>query len=660
MSEFKPFADALARHFTVLSQNELYRVNIEGDQLWEEYLAAFPEGTNPIFRKRTEHDGSYDRNFVRHLGNVVRIDKDGSLSTIWDLKGLEHPYSVVAATLSERVKAGIVATVFRTQERKYGYVETKETLEDGSTIRWNHFNAEIADRHRCASVGEVTGNLQTTVDVFRRGLETITASALATMLDLIDSDNLYRGAESRNSITEFSGFQAKFAALKDEGARQIYLWNNVGSPAARFRNTAIGTLAIDLSEGKDLDASVRAFEKKVAPENYKRPTAVITQGMVKEATKTIQDLGLEPALERRHAKFSDVSVNNVLWTSNTAAAKMKDGIEGLLAGEVTRRPDTKPEDITIEEFLALLPKARSLEILVKNQLSKNFMSVTAPVHASVNPLFKWDNDFAWSYNGNITDAIKERVKAAGGNVKADIRVSLAWFNYDDLDIQAISPYGHIYYANKCGILDVDMNAGTGKTREAVENLAFNRPKDGKYVIEVNQFRQRETDDVGFTLELEYDGSVTQFSYPKAVKGTVTALEFSVKNGTLTSFKTVDSGMTQKGLSQVIWGVQTERFVPVETVMLSPNFWDDKAIGNKHWFFILEDCKNDQPTRGIYNEFLRGDLSKISKVFEVLGNKTKCPVADEQLSGLGFSSTVRETVTIHVTGEKINKTYNVKF
>ena len=95
-------------------------------------------------------------------------------------------------------------------------------------------------------------------------------------------------------------------------------------------------------------------------------------------------------------------------------------------------------------------------------------------------------------------------------------------------------------------------------------------------------------------------------------------------------------------------------------MFSPNYWDDNVNSNKHWFFILDKCLNPEPVRGIYNEFLSNELHEHRKVFEVLGSKTKCPYDEQQLSGVGFSSTKRDEVKIHVTGNKLNQTYNVIF
>ena len=46
-----------------------------------------------------------------------------------------------------------------------------------------------------------------------------------------------------------------------------------------------------------METAVKAFEAKVAPANYKRPTALITAGMIKKAMADIAEMGLEPALD---------------------------------------------------------------------------------------------------------------------------------------------------------------------------------------------------------------------------------------------------------------------------------------------------------------------------------------------------------------------------
>lgn len=661
MSKFTPFSQRIAQRFDTLSQGELFVTQPDGDTLWDKYLQSFPEGTNPIFRERTEHDCSCCRQFIRNVGSVVSIT-NGKLVTVWDDLDAEYPYDVVASTMASYVRSLPIQGLFRANERKFGTEHNFEVTPGEVPIKWTHFHADIKDKHYSRTVGADTGAYATSVQVFRRGLIELAPAAFTMVVELIENNSLYRGAEFLTAIKAFQKLQKSYNALSFED-RDAFTWERANHPAARFRNTAIGTLIQDLSEGIDLERAVASFEAKVAPTNYKRPTSLITPRMIDDAMATIRSLDLEPALNRRFAKLSDVSVNNVLWVDNAVQPYMRDGIEGLLMDAVARpKPGKmKAEAISIEDFMAnVLPKVSAMNAFVTNTQQPNFMSLTAPVEEDAGDLFKWQNNFAWSYDGNITDSIKEKVKAAGGNTTAALRISLAWFNRDDLDIHVIEPNGNrINFRNKSGKLDVDMNAGYGITREPVENVSFQSPADGTYQVIVNQFNKRETQDVGFVIEVENEGSVSQFSYTKPVTGNVEAALITVVNGRITR-TILNPALVGGGITQEKWGITTESFVKVSTVMHSPNHWDGNAVGNKHWFFILDECLNDEPARGIYNEFLKSDLEKHRKVFEILGNKTKCPPTSDQLSGLGFSSTRADSVLVQVTGDKLNKAYTINF
>lgn len=296
----------------------------------------------------------------------------------------------------------------------------------------------------------------------------------------------------------------------------------------------------------------------------------------------------------------------------------------------------------------VLPVAKSLELFLENRHAGNFVSLTGG--DGNERLFKWNNNFAWSYDGDVTDSVKQRVKAAGGNVNAKLRVSLSWYNFDDLDLHASTPHGHVSFRDKMGILDVDMNAGGGQTRNAVENLAFNDLRDGAYSVWVNQYSRRETIDIGFAIEVEFGGVVSQYSYPKAVAGDVPCFHLKVKGGKLIEINP-DAALVAGNSSQEKWGVKTESLVPVVAVLNSPNHWGENAVGAKHLIFGLKDCKNPGSTRGLFNEFLRPDLEKHRKVFEVLGAKTKTKPTDDQLSGVGFTAARGDTVTVVVDGRR---------
>lgn len=661
MSTFETFSQQLRLRFELLSKHELFTVAVSGDDVYAAYLAAFPAGTNPIFRERTEHDCSCCRNFIRNLGNVVAII-DGHVWSIWDIPGAAAPYDTVSSKLMQLVESAPIASLYRTKETKYGAAFNFEAVADGAPIKWNHFHGTVAAKHLTASPEADIGEFNTTAAVFKRGLTELSPTAFETVIDLINGNTLYRGAEFLAGLQGFQALQAEYLAL-DATGRELFIWQHATNPATRFRNTAMGTLVTELSDGMELETAVSRFEKMVAPTNYKRPTALITPRMIEDALATVDTLGLREALERRFAALSDISVNNVIWADNSAKAVMKDGLAGLLmeAAAPTGVPDLKKaETISIADFMAqVVPGAQSLQVLVRNAHQGNLMSLTAPVHADSGDLFKWGNNFAWSYNGNLTDSIKERVKEAGGNTEAKLRISLAWFNSDDLDIHVYEPNGnHIYFANKSGKQDIDMNAGYhSNSVDPVENVSFNAPLDGVYRIGVHNYNRRGSANPGFCLELESNGAVQQFSYAKPLgqQAMFVCGEIEVRGGSLFAVR-FSRELVGGSASQRLWGIDTEQFQKVETLMYSPNHWDGEATGNKHWFFILENCRNDQPARGIYNEYLASPLDKHRKVFEVLGAKTMCAPTSEELSGLGFSSTKGEVLTVKA-GHKL---YNVQF
>lgn len=652
---FHTFAVAVNKRLNELSKHELYVV--DGIDLFTTYLLSFPEGTNPQFRTNTEHDCSCCKNFVRNMGGLVAI-VNGRKQSIWQVDNMPAPYDIVAESLNTLVQQLPIKSVFRTKEHKFG----TERNYDADGRKWNHFWGEVAKRHRHTDPAEARGFINTSAQVLRRGLDELDSTALSTVMDLIDSRALYRGEEFRKSVQEFITLQR---AYRNASNPELCVWDSTASSAARFRNTVIGTLVQDLSDGVDLEKAVRSFEQKVAPTNYKRTTALITPVMVTKAVEKLRELGLEQCIDRRFAVIGDISVNDVLFVDNSVQAQMKDALTSMLmdaAQPTVNKAITNVQGIGIEEFVRrVVPQARKIEVLVRNKHQGNFVSLTAPKNSNSGRLFRWNNDFAWSYDGEVTDSIKQRVKRAGGNTNAALRVSLAWSNYDDLDIHAYCPDGHIYFGNKQGILDVDMNAGGGRSREPVENLSWIRPRNGDYCIEVNQYSRRETANVGFTLEVECQGRVQQFSYAPGVTGTIKCISFAIKNGEMMDLKVLHRDLKGGDLPQTKWGITTEAFVPVATMMTSPNHWEGAGeVGSKHWMFILEGCVNPEPVRGIYNEFLRGDLEPHRKVFEVLGSKTKCEPTANQLSGLGFTAARNDEVTVRVTTDSNTRAYSIVF
>ncbi len=668
--QFKQFSVAVAKQFQSMIPTGLFRVGVEKENLWNTYLGSFPDGSNPLYVKRTEHDCSACRGFVRAIGGAVTI-VDGKLVSIWDIN-IGGEYQVVADAMSALVKAKTIDNVFIHAEKTVGIACNRQLLEDKSVKTWDHFfvNLPAEAFAKGTDIGPKLSEFHSTHDVMLRSLQEITVESVYIVLDLIAQNSLYRGEEQKFAVETFRVLKIRFCCVAPE-FYDAFVWERVKSTpqsVSRIRNTAIGTLLVDLSEGKEIDEAVKSFEVKVAPANYKRPTALITKRMIADAQAKIVELGLASALERRYATIDDITINNLLFADRSAKKSMN--VFDDLASRIpeNRKAMDRVEEVPAEKFFAeVLPKADSLEVMFENRNAGNLVSLIAACDPTAKPLFKWPNQFSWSYTGEVTDSIKERVKAAGGSVVGDLCCRLAWDYTDDLDFHMMEPGGgHIYYQNRRqlstsgGMLDVDANGGDGIRANPVENIFYSNRRtmcDGGYTLAVNNY-QRRSSGTGFEVEIEFDGKTHSIVYEKALPTGQTIEVAQIKYSKTSGFEIIKS-LPSTQTSKTVWSVPTQVFHKVKVVMLSPNHWDDRAVGNKHYFFMLDGCRNEGTARGFFNEFLTEDLAKYRKVFEVVGAKMKTEESDRQLSGLGFSSTQRNQLLVRVNGS-LARTIKVLF
>lgn len=677
---FVNFKTQIQEQFALMIRDSvrLFAVEADKDEMWDLYLDSFPAGTNEIYRERREHDCSCCRQFVKNIGNVVAI-KDGVVSTIWDVNTGDTTYQPVADALSAYVKSKAVENVFFSNEHKAGISHNFELLPNGKSKKWDHFYAEIPEIaiERRRSIGDVQGEFRATKNVFKRSLDEISEDSILTVLELISQNSLYRGEEWKNPLNIFLEYKRAYMALNDDSLKDLFAWENsvkVGGAIGRIRNHSIGTLLVNISDGMELDLAVRKYEQIVAPANYKRPKAIFTQKMLEEAQKTIEELGYMTALSRRYATLDDITANNILFSNKDSAKRIAGAtIFDEIKKDVPINPKkfSRVEEVSIADFVSIiLPNAQDVELFFESRHSNNLMSLIAPQDKTSKSMFKWDNGFGWAYAGNIADStMKENVKAAGGKVDGVLRFSIQWndedFNPNDFDAHCILPNKtRIFFGNKhdpstTGRLDVDI-INPVRSTAAVENITWvdkNRMPVGTYQFFVNCYNNRGGRS-GFKAEIEFDGQIYSFEYDRELRHDenvyVANVEFDGE--TFHLIEKLPSGVSCRD----IWGLRTNQFVPVSVICYSPNYWDENnGIGNRHYFFMLKGCVNPENPNGMFNEYLKEELMEHKRVFEALGSKLAVEDSDDQLSGVGFSSTRRGDVIVKVIGatERILK---VKF
>ena len=677
---FHELQSALTANFDnlVSKYKTAFRTDADKDELWNTYLESFTAKKNPIFQVRTEHDCSCCRHFIKNIGGIVFIDDDLNTHTIWEFQVEDEEYQKVLDAVNAYVKGKKIVEEFVVKESSFGTDKSYDYNADGKVEEFEHFYLKTPNEwiyRGKDTIDSERSHRRTSSEVFGRALREITADAIDSILDLINDNTLYKGAEWKTQMIELKKLKAEYEALPDE-KKELYVWKTaktVGPVMSRIRNHSIGVLLVDISGGMDLNEAVRRYEAIVAPANYKRPKAIFTKKMLEEAQKTITELGYMDSLRRRYAKLDDITVNNILFANRNAAKRVKGAnvFEEMMSDAKTSpKKFDRVQEIGIEQFISdVLPGATSVEAYVENRHERNMCSLITSSNPFAPTMFKWDNPFSWAYAGNIADSdIKTNVKNAGGNVQGVLRFSIQWndgadYSGNDLDAHCTEPNeNEIFFGNKVsrktgGFLDVDIiHPITGKP--AVENIAFaskNRMIPGDYEFYVHQYTNRGGRD-GFRAEIEMDGQIYRYDYGKELRQgervKVATVNLSV-GGTFTIKEHLPSTMS----SREIWGVKTMDFVPVSVIMYSPNYWDGQnGIGNKHYMFILSNCVNPENPNGFYNEFLKQELADHRRVFEALGNRMAVESTDDQLSGLGFSSTLRNDLVVRVKGatERIMK------
>lgn len=260
--EFIDFKRAVYKQFDALANNadRLYLTNVNKDELWDCYIDSYPED------ERQSHTCNCCRQFIKPYGNVVAI-VNNKLVSIWDSLVLDEPYATVARNLAQLVKSKPVCDVFVSKVVKLGTDKNNVWIETPTrhVHTWNHLFYKLPNHLLCAvsdSEEAVQGALRINKTVLKRALDELSMDAFDIVLDLISQGSLYRGDQYKSDLEAFVALKKKYEVVPRE-ERDNFCWvesTKVGY-VGRIRNTAIGTLLVDISNGRELDESVRAYEE---------------------------------------------------------------------------------------------------------------------------------------------------------------------------------------------------------------------------------------------------------------------------------------------------------------------------------------------------------------------------------------------------------------
>ena len=693
------------------ASGKLFRSNLTGSEVWDIYLGSFNSEDDPIFRdpESTVHNCNNCKNFMRRYGNIVSIDENYEIVTMFDIE-IEGEYKNSAEALSNILKTCGIASIFtetfdslnglpyevckktntvyqlgiqkntkrytKEEAEKFGVVKANETRS------FNHLNlqlpAQFVDKSG-NSVESIVGSFRDAKNVFERGMEEIPLDVLNLVRDLIIQGSLLDGTAHLFKLDIIAPLKEKYDSLP-ESKRSNWCWvTSYKLNLAKFKNELIGTLCSDIASGIDLNTACQLWNKRVDPINYMKTTAPITRKQIEEAKKFVEENNYVDSFDRRCAVISDIKVAEILHCNSTGNKIKNVSIFDDVKPSASKTKSNdfgKVEEVGIDKFMSdILPSCTSVEVYLENKQENNLVTLTTSNVKDSKPIFKWDNNFSWTFKGNIAgkSQIKEAVKTAGGAVDGVLRFSIIWndapghTDRSDLDAWCKQPDGsHIGYSagyrkdrgntfSSCkGQLDLD-NTNPG-SNIGIENIYFvdiNALKNGYYSFWVHQFSDRGSK--GFKAEIEFDGNIYSYEYNMKVYGIVNVAKVNFNNGVFT----IKHDLPETHVSKEIYGLQSEEFHKVNLLCLSPNHWGDNSVGNKYYLFMLEGCKSPDKIRGFHNENLIPELLEHKRVLEVLGSTSMVESTEDQLSGLGFNATVRDSVILRLKGS-FNRMIKVLF
>lgn len=679
---------------------KLFRSSLTGQQVWDLYINAFEKEYNPIFRdpESSTHNCNLCKNFIRRYGNIVAIDSNNDIITMFDIDAPEEFVSVTT-TLSKKLKNSSITDVFfetfnelnslpyescnknnsvfklgidknvkrytKEEAEKYGVVKPDEIRT------FNHLHLFLPKQFvdmTGKSVESIMGGYRDAKNVFKRAMDEISLDTLKLVRDLINQRSLLNGETHLYKVEAMIPLKIQYDMLSAK-EKDNWCWvNSYNFQFAGFKNELIGVLCSELSEGKELNDACQSWNKRVDPVNYMKAVAPITKKQIEDARKFVEENDYVESFNRRFANIDDIKASEILHV-NVGKGEIKSvSIFDNVKSTSTRHKRSEfdgIEEVSIEKFMKnILPECTSVEAYLSNKLEGNLVSLTTAIVKDSKPIFKWDNNYSWTFNGNLAgkSEIKQAVKTAGGNVDGVLRFSLIWnddngTDNSDLDAWCEQPNGQRIgysegyrkdsgnrFTSLNGQLDLDNRYPNGKI--AIENIYFLDLKhlmNGKYKFWVNQYSARNSQ--GFKAEIEFDGEIYTYEYNHPVSGNVSVAEVTFKDG---KFE-IKHQLNETQSTKEIYGLQTEQFHKVNLVCLSPNHWGENNVGNKHYFFMLENCKCPTSIRSFHSENLIPELANHRKVLEVLGNTTMIEPTEKQLSGLGFNATVKDELIVKLQG-----------
>jgi hypothetical protein len=660
-------------------------------------VAVDDDNNNIVTMFDIDVEGSSYYNSVTAVRNVLKAAPISSVFVIHYNDLVKQPYEKI------KKNADTFQLGYKSTNKQYTPEEVAKygVVVESKVYTFHHFYVDLPKQYVLTgteSIGTYLSKRNSTHQVFVKGLN-IPLETLQVVSELMAQGSLLRADLYKYKVDEFITIKQKYDNLKGFAlSKDNWTWKRFGDiPFAGFANELVGTTCLDLAQGKDINEVCKAFNKYADPANYMKAKAPITERQKQDAANWIEENGYTASFQRRFATLEDALNGSINEVSHINISKKKAPASNLFAnvktvnsGILSRHKKAEfdaIETVDIQTFInSILPNSKSIQVFLENGFGNNLVTLTTAIDPTCKNPFKWnDNQFSWTYNGNFAGKsnLTQRVISKGGRVDGVLRFTHSW---NELEPNDSLMDGHVFMpgnsgpsAKVCdnygsgqrvgwnrrndltsgGVQDVDYVNAAPAGYIPVENITFpslDKLKDGKYTYRIHNWNKRRSYGRG-KAEIAFNGELYEYIYP------ATSHKEWVDVATVTLSKgswSIEHHLEPVGAtSNIMWGLDSNQFHKVNLISLSPNYWGENKIGNKHYFFFLEGCHSDSPMRSFHIENLNGELLAHRKVLEIYGMTDKLEPTTKQLAGLGFTDDSKETLIVKVEGS-FKRTVRIKF
>ena len=631
----------------------------DADGLFDIFLEYLPD------EARQHYNCNCCRQFFNRHGGLVTIDADGKMAPAMWPESVPPIFQRSIDLIRKFVAAGPVTGVFLSKEQFLG-----QPTAGG----WTHTHVLLPVRQRFNSLAQSAGQAMAAkledYQILRRSLAEFAPQTVATALTLLQGEALYRSDRVLGVAKWFGELQTKINAARNQQTKDNLTWLAVATAPAGFchvKSSMVGTLLDDIEAGMSFDAVSARFADKMRPDQYQRSQVPPPAGNIQQAERLVEKLGLQNSLQRRYMTIDEIPA--FVWRQRQGKASAP--TNGIFAGIAPKQKVAAQNGLSLpvtpmtwRKFSeTVLPTADRVEVKVENV--NRFAALVTAVYPDAPNILQWGNTASWYYHGGIDAEMKRRVESAGGQYENnEIRCTLMWDGYTDLDLHCVTPHrDHIYFANKrgrCGgWLDVDANGGMATTMTPVENIRWATAPTGDYWFYVHNYSQRERALNHYKAEIEVCGQVFTFEGMSGGTDWKTELaSFRYQKGVAPSL----TGTTSQR-SGTAWGLDVGKFYDVTGIVKSPNLWSEQPAAHvgDHTFFLIDGAKDgsEGKGRGFFNEMLRPELREIRKTLEAYTTRAPIAGADSATAcGLGYSKDGDWGVTLRVSRGPVTALYKL--